>query len=62
MFLTDLVVISQPLMAHGMGSKDTDNLFIEGWNGLPIRPSGFEPTPIQVPRSSHFIRQITSRA
>ena len=28
MFLTDLVVISQPLVAHGMGSKDVDNPYV----------------------------------
>ena len=28
MFLTDLVVIGQPLVAHGMGSKDVDNPYI----------------------------------
>jgi hypothetical protein len=28
MFLTDLVVIGQPLVAHGMGSKDVDNPYV----------------------------------
>ncbi len=32
MFLTDLVVIGQPLVAHGMGSKDVANPYI-GWVG-----------------------------
>jgi hypothetical protein len=24
-------------MAHGVGSKDADNLLESGWNGFPIR-------------------------
>ena len=33
-------LLASPKMARGMGSKDADNV-INGWDGLPIRSSGF---------------------
>jgi hypothetical protein len=31
--LTGLVVVSQPLGAHGVGGQDVDDLMKSGWNG-----------------------------
>ncbi len=43
--LTGPMVISQPLVAHGVGGQDGDELVRLGWSGCPIRQCGFSPTP-----------------
>ena len=45
-WVTDLMVVSQPLVAHGVGGQDGDDLVGWGWNGRPIRSRGFSPTPM----------------
>jgi len=31
--LSEFMVVSQPLVAHGMGGQESDDLLSPGWNG-----------------------------
>ena len=50
--ITDHVVVSQPKVAHGTGSKDADNSIVLGGADYQSSLVVF-PHPMQVHRSSH---------
>jgi hypothetical protein len=49
-YISDRVVVSQPTVAPDADSKDADNSYVTGGNGLPIRCLGFLPASTQVRR------------
>lgn len=60
MLFTGLMVFGQPLVAHGVGSQEVDELWNRGWNGYQSGFMASAPTFTLVPRSSPLLIRIIS--
>lgn len=54
-------LLTSPLVAHGMGSKDVENCYRYWMERVPIKFRGFEPTHQRVHRSSILLSECLFR-